>query len=151
MYKRHIYSVWFSKLYGLFKKLMGFSCLTCFFIRNCKIYICIYLWKDICVAVYIDGKKIEGTGTERGVVFQQYALFPWLTVLKNVMFGLKLFSKHNINKTKREEINGIFNLFLVFNPCSNFILLFYIRIHTCMAYIRKLFKRRRQSCQSIYH
>ena len=44
MYKRHIYSVWFSKLYGLFKKLMGFNCLTCFFIRNCKIYICIYLW-----------------------------------------------------------------------------------------------------------
>ena len=41
-------------------------------------------------AVYIDGKKIEGTGTERGVVFQQYALFPWLTVKKNVMFALEM-------------------------------------------------------------
>ena len=41
-------------------------------------------------AVYVNGKKVEGTGTERGVEFQQYALFPWLTVLKNVMFGLKL-------------------------------------------------------------
>ena len=44
-------------------------------------------------AAYLDGKKIEDTGTERGVVFQQYALFPWLTVKKNVMFGLKLNGK----------------------------------------------------------
>lgn len=41
-------------------------------------------------AVYLDGKQIEGTGVERGVVFQQYALFPWRTVLKNVMFGLEM-------------------------------------------------------------
>ena len=41
-------------------------------------------------SVYVDGKKVEGTGTERGVVFQLYALFPCLTVMKNVMFGLKL-------------------------------------------------------------
>lgn len=51
-------------------------------------------------AVYVDGKKVEGTGTERGVVFQQYALFPWLTVIKNVMFGLKL--KGMSNEEARE-------------------------------------------------
>ena len=52
-------------------------------------------------AVYVDDKKVEGTGTERGVVFQQYALFPWLTVLKNVMFGLKL---KGMNDAQAREI-----------------------------------------------
>ncbi len=41
-------------------------------------------------AVYLDGHEVVGTGTERGVIFQQYALFPWLTVKKNVEFGLKM-------------------------------------------------------------
>ena len=40
--------------------------------------------------VYCDGREGTGPGTERGVVVQQYALFPWLTVKKNVMFALEM-------------------------------------------------------------
>jgi len=38
----------------------------------------------------LDGQLIRGPGADRGVVFQQYSLFPWMTVRKNVEFGLKL-------------------------------------------------------------
>lgn len=40
--------------------------------------------------VFLDGRLIDGPGPERGVVFQQYSLFPWMTVRKNVEFGLKM-------------------------------------------------------------
>ncbi len=38
----------------------------------------------------LDGKTIDGPGADRGVVFQQYSLFPWMTVRRNVEFGLKM-------------------------------------------------------------
>jgi NitT/TauT family transport system ATP-binding protein len=41
-------------------------------------------------AVLLDGKAVDGPGPDRGMVFQSYTLFPWLTVKKNVMFGLEM-------------------------------------------------------------
>jgi len=38
----------------------------------------------------VDHQAIKGPGADRGVVFQQYSLFPWMTVRKNVEFGLKM-------------------------------------------------------------
>lgn len=39
--------------------------------------------------IYVGGNKVDGPGVDRGMVFQGYTLFPWLTVRQNVEFGLK--------------------------------------------------------------
>ena len=41
-------------------------------------------------SVLLDGKPIVGPGPDRGVIFQEYGVFPWLTVEQNIDFGLKL-------------------------------------------------------------
>ncbi|MFE4108055.1 ABC transporter ATP-binding protein [Almyronema epifaneia] len=40
--------------------------------------------------ITVDGQKVNGPGADRGMVFQRYTLYPWMTVQKNVEFGLKL-------------------------------------------------------------
>lgn len=44
-------------------------------------------------SVTMHGQPIIGPGPERGVIFQQYALFPWMTVKKNIEYGLKFIRK----------------------------------------------------------
>lgn len=51
--------------------------------------------------VLLNGRRVQGPGPDRGVVFQSFALFPWKTVLDNVGFGLKM---RGVPKEERDRI-----------------------------------------------
>jgi NitT/TauT family transport system ATP-binding protein len=50
--------------------------------------------------ILVDGKPVEGPGTDRILIFQELGLFPWLTVGENVEFGMKM---KGVSKAEREE------------------------------------------------
>jgi NitT/TauT family transport system ATP-binding protein len=54
-------------------------------------------------SVHLDGRQIHGPGTDRGMVFQSYTLFPWLRVRENIEFGPKL---KGMRKDERRRISG---------------------------------------------
>ncbi|HET7413556.1 MAG TPA: ABC transporter ATP-binding protein [Pararhizobium sp.] len=51
--------------------------------------------------VLLDGKPVKGPGPDRGMVFQSYTLFPWLTIADNIAFGLR---EKGVPEQKRREI-----------------------------------------------
>ena len=53
----------------------------------------------------IHGRPILGPGPDRGIIFQQYALFPWLTVKKNVLYATK-FIKHEVPVMQKNKETG---------------------------------------------
>lgn len=57
--------------------------------------------------IYVKGNEVEGPSAERGVVFQEHALFPWYTVEQNIAFGLKIKHKKNIKETVSKYIDMI--------------------------------------------
>src|SRR5271155_3229075 len=50
--------------------------------------------------VLVDGKQVQGPGTDRILIFQELGLFPWLTVGQNVEFGMKM---KGVGKAERDE------------------------------------------------
>ena len=54
-------------------------------------------------AILVDGKPVAGPGPDRGIVFQNFALFPWKTVRKNVLYGLERQALRREEREKRAQ------------------------------------------------
>lgn len=69
-------------------------------------------------SVTLDGKVIQGPGPDRGVMFQEYGVFPWLTVEQNIAFGLEL--KNNRAKVSSAEKKQIVERYMELMGLSDF-------------------------------
>ncbi|MFZ6752602.1 ABC transporter ATP-binding protein [Undibacterium sp. Dicai25W] len=52
-------------------------------------------------SIIANGKEVREPGPDRGMVFQEYALFPWMTVEKNIAFGLEIKGMKNVDIEQR--------------------------------------------------
>jgi NitT/TauT family transport system ATP-binding protein len=66
--------------------------------------------------VLFDGAPVQGPGPERGVIFQEYGVFPWLTVKQNIAFGLTL----KANRVPVAERDAICDHYLELMGLSDF-------------------------------
>jgi NitT/TauT family transport system ATP-binding protein len=66
--------------------------------------------------VLLDGKPVDGPGPERGVIFQEYGVFPWLTVRDNIAFGMRL----RANRKRSEDIAAVCERYMQLMGLSDF-------------------------------
>jgi NitT/TauT family transport system ATP-binding protein len=66
--------------------------------------------------VLLDGKPVTAPGPDRGVIFQEYGVFPWLTVRQNIEFGLKL----KAGRTPAAEREGIVQRYMALMGLTDF-------------------------------
>jgi len=66
--------------------------------------------------VLIDAKPVLGPGPERGVIFQEYGIFPWLSVRDNIAFGLRL----KANRRPETDIERICERYMRLRGLSGF-------------------------------
>ena len=60
--------------------------------------------------IFLEGKAIEGPGPDRGVVFQNYSLLPWMNVFENVYLAVDAVAPHLAEAEKRERTEHYINL-----------------------------------------
>ena len=68
-------------------------------------------------AVYLGGEKVTGPDRRKGMVFQAYTSFPWLTVLGNIRFGTKY--RDDIDDAEKEKVSQHYLSLVGLNDFAN--------------------------------
>ena len=66
--------------------------------------------------VLLDGKPVDGPGPERGVIFQEYGVFPWLNVRDNIAFGMRL----RANRKRSDDFAAVCERYMQLMGLSDF-------------------------------
>jgi NitT/TauT family transport system ATP-binding protein len=70
--------------------------------------------------VTLNGVPINGLGPDRGVVFQEYGVFPWLSVRKNIEFGLRLSANQGVKGSEGRDIDATVDRYLALMGLTDF-------------------------------